>query len=149
MKRKSSNTLQANNAKCFKFNVDKLETLDDLISLGLAYNNFIESSKHIKNNRNINLDKLGKIVSSLIKLNNLIGMSEVKKTVIDHVLYFIQDLQNTNEDLLHIVIQGPPGTGKTELGRILGEIYYNLGIIKKTKSKTTTSQKIIKNVIIK
>lgn len=136
MKRKASNTLQASNTKNFKFNIDKIDTLDDLINLGLAYNNYLDSSKSSKNNRNINLDKLSKIVSSLIKLNNLIGMSEVKKTVIDHVLYFIQDLQNTNEDLLHIVIQGPPGTGKTELGRILGEIYFNLGIIKKPKPKS-------------
>lgn len=135
MKRKASNTLQANNNKSFKFNVEKIETLDDLINLGIAYNNFIDTSKHVKSNRNINLEKLGKIVSSLVKLNNMIGMTDVKKTVIDHVLYFIQDLQDTNEDLLHIVIQGPPGTGKTELGRILGEIYFNLGIIKKPKPK--------------
>ena len=35
--------------------------------------------------------------------------------------------------MLHTVIEGPPGVGKTMLGKILGEIYYNLGIIKKKK----------------
>jgi SpoVK/Ycf46/Vps4 family AAA+-type ATPase len=37
--------------------------------------------------------------------------------------------------MLHTVIQGPPGVGKTLLGRLLGEIYYNLGVIKGNKDK--------------
>jgi SpoVK/Ycf46/Vps4 family AAA+-type ATPase len=32
--------------------------------------------------------------------------------------------------MLHTVITGPPGVGKTLLGTIIGEIYYNLGIVK-------------------
>jgi SpoVK/Ycf46/Vps4 family AAA+-type ATPase len=36
----------------------------------------------------------------------------------------------SNDNMLHTVITGPPGVGKTMLGQIIGEIYYNLGIIK-------------------
>jgi SpoVK/Ycf46/Vps4 family AAA+-type ATPase len=36
----------------------------------------------------------------------------------------------SNENMLHTVIAGPPGTGKTMLGKIIGEIYWKLGIIK-------------------
>ena len=29
------------------------------------------------------------------------------------------------------VIEGPPGSGKTEVAKILGELYYHLGLVKK------------------
>ena len=47
----------------------------------------------------------------------------------DMILYYIQDFEKGNDQLLHTVIEGPPGVGKTEFGRILGEIYAALGII--------------------
>jgi SpoVK/Ycf46/Vps4 family AAA+-type ATPase len=40
----------------------------------------------------------------------------------------------SNENMLHTVIEGPPGTGKTMLGKIIGEIYWKLGIIKGSQS---------------
>jgi SpoVK/Ycf46/Vps4 family AAA+-type ATPase len=61
-------------------------------------------------------------------------MEKVKENIIDHILYFIQNLHSNNSELLHIVIKGPPGTGKTELGKILGEIYYKLNIIEQPRN---------------
>ena len=99
----------------------EIKTLDDLIEIGDNY----DQSK----NYNINIKKIIDILPLLKKLNNIIGMSEVKKTIIGQIIYFLQDLQNKNEDMMHTVIQGPPGVGKTLLGHVIGEIYWKLDII--------------------
>ena len=36
---------------------------------------------------------------------------------------------------MHTCIYGPPGTGKTEIAKLLGLIYSNLGILKKKHLK--------------
>jgi stage III sporulation protein SpoIIIAA len=58
----------------------------------------------------------------------MVGLTEIKTQIFEHILYFIQSL-NENE-MYHTVISGPPGVGKTELGKILGSIYLGLGILK-------------------
>jgi SpoVK/Ycf46/Vps4 family AAA+-type ATPase len=58
-------------------------------------------------------------------------MENVKKTIINQIIYFIQDFQDKNSDMMHTVIQGPPGVGKTLLGELIGEIYFTLDIIEK------------------
>ena len=40
------------------------------------------------------------------------------------------DNKNDTSDFLHTVIYGSPGTGKTEVAKIIGRIYANLGVIK-------------------
>lgn len=102
----------------------EVSTIDDLIELGKMY----DSTK--KRRYNFNLKTLNKLIEPLEKLNNLIGMDRIKDTLIGHIIYYLQDFQNKNDDMMHTVIQGPPGVGKTLLGHILGEIYYNMGIIK-------------------
>ena len=32
---------------------------------------------------------------------------------------------------MHTVIYGPPGTGKTEIAKILGSVFSNLGVLRK------------------
>jgi len=99
----------------------EIKTLDDLIELGTSY----DSNKKY----NINLKKLNRIVSVLTKLKNVIGMEGVKKSIVGQIIYFLQDFQDKNQDMLHTVIQGPPGVGKTMLGHIIGQIYWELDII--------------------
>ena len=99
----------------------EIKTLDDLIEIGDNYDQ--------NKNYNINIKKIIDILPLLKKLNNIIGMTEVKKTIIGQIIYFLQDLQNKNEDMMHTVIQGPPGVGKTLLGHVIGEIYWKLDII--------------------
>ena len=77
--------------------------------------------------------KLTKVYPSLLKLHNMIGMAAAKKTIFQQLTYFLHDLHDGKLDMLHTVIQGPPGVGKTELGKILAEMYSNLGILKKNK----------------
>ncbi len=109
----------------------EINTLDDLIELGLSFDS--------KKKYNINLEKLNKIVPVLKKLKETIGMSGVKKSIVGQIIYFLQDFQDKNEDMLHTVIQGPPGVGKTMLGHIIGEIYWHLDIIQ-TPDKIITKK---------
>jgi len=111
----------------------EIKTLQDLIDLGLSY--------EVGKKYNINLEKLYKIAPLLMKLSKVIGMESVKKSIIGQIIYFLQDFQNKNEDMLHTVIQGPPGVGKTLLGHIIGQIYWELDIIENPNiSKNTISK---------
>jgi SpoVK/Ycf46/Vps4 family AAA+-type ATPase len=73
-------------------------------------------------------------------------MVELKKNIIDQILYFVQDLhknKNTTGDFMHTVIYGPPGTGKTEIAKIMGKIYSKLGILDKGTFKKATRSDLI------
>jgi SpoVK/Ycf46/Vps4 family AAA+-type ATPase len=94
---------------------------------------------------NINMTALHKIKTELNELNNMIGMKEMKENVVDQLLYYIQDLHSTssNGDFMHTVIYGPPGTGKTEIAKIIGRIFCNLGILKKGVFKKVTRSDLV------
>lgn len=102
----------------------EINTLEDLIKLGKELDN---------NNYSFDTKKLKNIIPSLEKLQEAIGMDEPKKNIIKQVIYFLSGFE-TLDNMMHTVILGSPGTGKTMLGRIIGEIYYNLGMIEKKKS---------------
>ena len=46
---------------------------------------------------------------------------------------------NANTDMMHTMIQGGSGTGKTMLARILGEIYWKMGILDNSKEECNHS----------
>lgn len=84
-----------------------------------------------KRKRKLEHIKLSYLKEPLIELNTLIGMKNIKKSIVGQILYYIQGLQDA--DMLHTIIEGPPGCGKTTVGRILGKIYCKLGLIKTDK----------------
>jgi AAA+ superfamily predicted ATPase len=95
---------------------------------------------------NINMKSLHNIKPSLVELQNMIGMNSIKENIVDQIIYFIQDLHNispNNSDYLHAVIYGPPGTGKTEVAKIMGKIFSNLGILKKNVFKKVTRDDLV------
>ena len=104
---------------------EKIETLDDLIKLAKLY----DPTKEY----NINLKKLNKILPSLEKLKGIIGMKSIKDSIVGQIIFFLNEFEN--QDMLHTIIQGPPGVGKTTLGKIIGELYYYLDIIKPVEAK--------------
>jgi hypothetical protein len=81
----------------------------------------------------INLDLLINIINPLKKLKRMIGMDNIKKNIIDQILYYIQDFDIENNGLLHTVIKGPPGVGKTEIGKIIASILSSLNVISSDK----------------
>jgi len=117
-----------------------IDNLLDLINLCDKYP-LVENIEY-----NINMTALHNIKPSLIELQNMIGMSSIKENIVDQILYFIQDLHNTsdnNGDYMHAVIYGPPGTGKTEVAKIMGKIFSNLGILKNNVFKKVTRDDLV------
>ena len=99
---------------------------------------------------NIDMKSLHNIKEPLQDLNNMIGMDLLKQNIVDQILYFIQSLHKPKKpelkssgDYMHTVIYGPPGTGKTEVAKLMGKIFSNMGILKKGVFKKVTRSDLI------
>jgi len=96
---------------------------------------------------NINMKAIHNIKEPLEDLNNMIGMNALKDSVVDQIIYFVQDLHTSKKkndgDFMHTCIYGPPGTGKTEVAKIMGRIYSKLGVLKKNVFKKVTRADLI------
>jgi hypothetical protein len=104
--------------------IKKINGLKDLIELGNMYN--VEDDKKY----NINLKLMSELKVPLIELDNMIGMAKLKDSVVDLIMYYLQDFEMNNRNMLHTVIEGPPGCGKTEVSKILAKIFAKMGVIK-------------------
>jgi AAA+ superfamily predicted ATPase len=117
-----------------------IDNLIDLISLCDKYP-LLDTVEY-----NVNMTALHKIKPTLLELQNMIGMKSIKENIVDQIIYFIQDLHNispNNSDYMHAVISGPPGTGKTEVAKIMGKIFSNLGILKNNVFKKVTRDDLV------
>ena len=105
----------------------EIKTLKDLIELGKTYDEK-DLNRYV-----INLKALNKCVKPLEDLEAMIGMKNVKEMIIDLIFFRLQNLEDNKDELWHLVIQGTPGSGKTEVAKIIGKLYFSLGITKKDK----------------
>jgi SpoVK/Ycf46/Vps4 family AAA+-type ATPase len=100
---------------------------------------------------NINMRALHRISEPLRKLDAMIGMDSLKESVVDQIIYFIQDLHKNEKttdsgafnDYMHTVIYGPPGTGKTEVAQLIGAIFSRMGVLSKSKFRKVTRSDLI------
>lgn len=104
--------------------ITKVKDINDLIKLGKLYH-----CRRRTTYQGVDLKRLHQLRKPLNKLSKMIGMSKIKETVVNQIVYFLSGLQSANEDMMHTVIEGPPGSGKTEVGRILGDIYRTMGLL--------------------
>jgi tRNA splicing ligase len=72
---------------------------------------------------------------SLVSILNTNGITvkNIKELIIDLIFFRLQNLEDSQNELWHLVIQGSPGSGKTEVSKIIGKLYYGLGITQKDK----------------
>jgi len=118
-----------------KVNMD-VSNLTDLINLAKKYNN----TKRYE----FNLRKLNQMIPSMERINNFIGLENIKNHLVDHILFFLQkDKLHITNDLMHTVITGPPGVGKTEFAKALGQLYCEMGILSTNKFKKVTRSDMV------
>ena len=114
--------------------IENLKNIEDIVNL--PDDNLIRHNKDMK--------KLLNIRKPLKKLNDMVGLENIKDELFKHIIYFIINKENIYENnRLHTVIQGPPGVGKTEFGKILGEIYLGMGFLKNNKFKMVKRSDLI------
>ena len=100
------------------FNID---TLSDLVHLAYDY-----KKKHSDNN---DVKKLWEIRTSIKEINQMVGLTELKKKLLYQILFFCQHLNNG--EMMHTVLMGNPGVGKTTVAKKIGQIYKKLGFLSK------------------
>lgn len=124
-----------------KVNINReIESLNDILKL------IDDFPLKMDTEYNINMKAIHNIKGPLIELKNMIGMKKLKKSIVDQILYFIQNfhkLSPNSNDFMHTVIYGPPGTGKTETAKIIGKIFSKLGILSKNYFKKVTRADLI------
>lgn len=112
--------------------LDKINNLDDLIKLSaLAKEKESEKVQYI-----LPVQRTAKIYQSLLKLQKVIGLDDIKNQLIEQIIYLVSNCGEKDPPMLHTVIEGPPGTGKTKIAKIIGEIISEVGYLQKVKRET-------------
>lgn len=189
---------------------EDIQHIDDIIALCDKYP-LADDKKY-----NINMTAIHAIREPLTDLSNMVGMETIKRTIVDQILYYLQELHIPNNikkneqkpddtdknneprdnifnpfaspfpafqsssvefnppvggsglpqinikkplwgnggptdefalptkgDFMHTVIYGPPGSGKTEVAKIIGRIFSNLGILSKKIFKKVSRNDLV------
>jgi nicotinamide riboside kinase len=110
-----------------KVNIKEINTLDDLVNLSSYY--------HCRMRRfynGIDLKLVLNLKDSLIELNDMIGLKNIKNDVLNMIIYLLTKCSNDKrscQDMLHVVVTGVPGSGKTTFVEVLAKIYGKLNVL--------------------
>jgi ATPase family associated with various cellular activities (AAA) len=116
----------------------EIKTLRDLLDIvrDHPYSPDVES--------NLDLKALYNIRAELEQIDQMVGMTTFKESLLDQLLYFMQGLHlNREQDFKHLVIYGPPGTGKSQVAKWIGLMYSKMGILKNGVFKKVTRNDLV------
>lgn len=139
-----------------KVNIDENLRVELLDYISKTYNkelDYVSYEKDLVNYISFNksIPKLSKektMDEVFAELNELVGLSKVKKVLYDLVDVITlkkktEGTLNIKDINLHMVFLGNPGTGKTTIARIISGILYNLGYIKENKLIEVSSKDLV------
>jgi hypothetical protein len=77
---------------------------------------------------------LNNIKPELVELNDMVGMKSLKETIFYQIMYFIQSCIYGERLQTHGHLR-TAWNGETEIAKIIGRMYSNMGILKRERSK--------------
>lgn len=97
-------------------------------------------------------DRWGIFIEAWRNLNSLVGLYQVKNQIKELIAkekgrMKSQGLVKERKPSMHMTFLGSPGTGKTEVGRIIGSLFYALGYLEENKCIEVARQNIVSSNI--